>query len=229
MFKAQCSIFKKTLFYKHIYHPYRVRKEKAFFARQHAVFIRHGAEALIHFAQCMQEAGLDYWLEFGTLLGAYRDGDFVPNETDLDVGAYLQDAPHIHRTLTKGGFRLVREFHVIGTGALEQTYEYMDVTLDVMYFRHEEDEMWCYGAVIPMNYRVGVPFRHQVTSHHFRPFTLSKMPFLGTEMSVPANTEEHLIEIFGSGYKVYDPNFKGDLNKIYYSMEEMQGIGFFNY
>ena len=48
-------------------------------------------------------------------------------------------------------------------------------------------------------------------------------------MSVPVNTEEHLIEIFGPGYKVYDPNFKGDLNKVFYSWEEKTGIGFINY
>ena len=185
------SILKKTFLYKHIYRPYRVKQEKAVADRKHTIFMQYGAQVLVHFAKSMQQAGLDYWLEFGTLLGAYRDGTFVPNELDLDVGAYLQDAPQIYKVLTQNGFRLVREFHVVGDNNMEQTYEYKGVTLDV--------------------------------------FTLGKITFLNTEMSVPANTEEHLIEIFGSGYKVYDPNFKGDLNKIVYPWEEKTGIGFINY
>lgn len=224
------SLIKKTFLYKHIYHPYRVRREKAISQNKHALFVRHGAAVLVHFVKCMQEAELDYWLEFGTLLGAYRDGDFVPNEQDLDVGAYLQDAPRIHHVLVQKGFRLVREFHVIGDSNMEQTYEYKGVTLDVMYFCQEADMMWCYGAFYdPWKCKLGKPFYYQVTAHYFKPFSLDKITFLNMQMSVPVNTEEHLIEIFGPGYKVYDPNFKGDLNKVFYSWEEKTGIGFINY
>jgi len=224
------SILNKTFLYKHIYRPYRVKQEKAVADRKHTIFMQYGAQVLVHFAKSMQQAGLDYWLEFGTLLGAYRDGTFVPNELDLDVGAYLQDAPQVYKVLTQNGFRLVREFHVVGDNNMEQTYEYKGVTLDVMYFIQSEGEMWCYGAFFdPWRCELGKPFYHQVTAHHFKPFTLGKITFLNTEMSVPANTEEHLIEIFGSGYKVYDPNFKGDLNKIVYPWEEKTGIGFINY
>ena len=194
------TLLKKTFLYKHIYIPYRKKQEKAIADRKHTIFVQHGSEVLIHFAKCMQEAGLNYWLEFGTLLGAYRDGAFVPNELDLDVGAYLQDAPKIHQVLTRTGFRLVREFHVIGDNNMEQTYEYKGVTLDVMYFIQAEDQVWCYGAFYdPWKCELGKPFYHQVTAHYFRSFTLGKITFFGTEMIIPANTEEHLIEIFGPG------------------------------
>ena len=224
------TLIKKSWLYKGIYQPYRFRQEKAIEDRKHTIFVEHGADALIHFAQCMQKSGIDYWLEFGTLLGAFRDGAFVPNELDLDIGAHLHDAAQIYQVLTENGFRLVREFHVIGDNNLEQTYEYQGVTLDMMYFSQEGDKMWCYGAFYdPWKCKIGRPFFHQVTAHYFRPFGIGKILFLGTEMCVPENTEEHLIEIFGNGYKVYDPNFKGDLNKIYYPWEEKKGIGFLYY
>ena len=235
MLKAQCSmnlrsLIKKTFLYRHIYQPYRVKREKADANRKHAIFVQHGAEVLVRFAKCMQEEGLDYWLEFGTLLGAYRDGAFVPNELDLDVGAYLRDASRIHQALAQKGFRLVREFHVIGEDNMEQTYEYEGVTLDVMYFVQKDGQMWCYGAFYdPWRCPLDKPFYHQITAHYFKPFSLGKLTFLGTEMKVPANTEEHLMEIFGMGYKVYDPDFKGDLNKIFYAWEEKSGIGFIKY
>ena len=79
------SILKKTFLYKHIYRPYRAKQEKAVADRKHTIFMQYGAQVLVHFAKSMQQAGLDYWLEFGTLLGAYRDGTFVPNELDLGL------------------------------------------------------------------------------------------------------------------------------------------------
>lgn len=224
------TLIKKSWIYKGIYQPYRFRQEKAIDKHKHAIFEQFGAETLIHFAQCMQKSGLDYWLEFGTLLGAYRDNAFVPNELDLDIGANLCDVSQIHQVLIENGFRLVREFHVIGENYLEQTYEYRGVTLDMMYFTQQGDKMWCYGAFYdPWRCKIGRAFFHQVTAHYFRPFGITKIQFLGMDMCVPENTEEHLIEIFGKGYKVYDPNFKGDLNKIYYSWEEKKGIGFHYY
>lgn len=224
------TLIKQSWIYKGIYQPYRFRREKAIAEHKHAIFVQYGAETLTHFAQCMQKSGIEYWLEFGTLLGAYRDKAFVPNELDLDIGAHLCDVPRIHQVLTENGFRLVREFHVIGKNCLEQTYEYRGVTLDMMYFTQEGDMTWCYGAFYdPWKCKIGKPFFHQVTAHYFRPFGIAKIQFLGMEMCVPKNTEEHLIEIFGKGYKVYDPDFKGDLNKIFYSWEEMKGIGFHYY
>ena len=48
------SLIKKTFLYKHIYHPYRVRREKAISQNKHALFVRHGAAVLVHFVKCMQ-------------------------------------------------------------------------------------------------------------------------------------------------------------------------------
>lgn len=220
------QLLKKNFIYTKIYHPIKVKKVQALYERIHKAFENEGENALRHFVECMHSEGISYWLEFGTLLGAYRDGCFVPNELDLDVGAHLGDANKIYHTLLANGFTLIREFHVVGENGLEQTYGFRGTTIDIMYFYEKDGVMWCNGSVFPRKIKSGVVFEHAVTSHHFKKFNCTLLPFLGMQVSVPDNTEEHLIEIYGEGYKVYDPNFKVDFNKHFYPLSEKRGFGF---
>ena len=204
-----------------------IKKAKKFIARRRALF-EEGAESLLrNFVECMNENNIPYWLEFGTLLGAYRDGDFIPNDIDLDVGAYLKDANRIYHSLLKSGFKLVREFHVVGENGLEQTYEYNGVTIDVMYFYEREGLFWCNGAVFPQKRNKAI--YTQVTAHWFIPFTIVQFDFMGISVFIPENIEEHLKEIYGVDFMIYNPNFKGDLNKCSYKLSEKSGTGFVYY
>lgn len=223
------DFIKTTWLYKYLYYPYRVKSIKKEKQRRRAIFIKEGKNALKAFVDCMNKNGVTYWLEFGTLLGAYRDGDFVPNEIDIDAGAFLKDARTVYEALVKDGFKLVREFHIVGENGLEQTYEYHGTTIDVMYFFEKEGLLWCNGALFPTFFKNGALFEHAVTAHYFNKFDCSEIQFLGMQVTAPSNIEEHLSEIYGEGFRVYDPNFKDDLNKVYYKLSEKKGIGFINY
>ena len=220
-------ILKRSLIYRKIYEPIMIKKAKKFIARRRALF-EEGAESLLrNFVECMNENNIPYWLEFGTLLGAYRDGDFIPNDIDLDVGAYLKDANRIYHSLLKSGFKLVREFHVVGENGLEQTYEYNGVTIDVMYFYEREGLFWCNSAVLTKKRNKAI--YTQVTAHWFIPFTIVQFDFMGISVFIPENIEEHLKEIYGVDFMIYNPNFKGDLNKCSYKLSKKSGNRFIYY
>lgn len=71
------------------------------------------AEALATLKKVCDDSGIPIILLFGTLLGAYRDHDFIPGDTDLDLGIYETDVPKLkaliptlaehHITLTEIG------------------------------------------------------------------------------------------------------------------------------
>ncbi|NWH87732.1 FKRP protein, partial [Aegithalos caudatus] len=46
-----------------------------------------------HVLTQLEAAGIRYWLEGGSLLGAVRLGDIIPWDYDVDVGLYREDAP----------------------------------------------------------------------------------------------------------------------------------------
>lgn len=53
------------------------------------IFLQYSQELLTNFHQAMNEVGIPYWLEFGTLLGAVREHSFISHDFDLDV-AFLR-------------------------------------------------------------------------------------------------------------------------------------------
>jgi fukutin len=51
--------------------------------------INEPEKTLIKGCQLLEELEFKYWLSSGTLLGFYREGDFIPTDTDIDVGVHL--------------------------------------------------------------------------------------------------------------------------------------------
>lgn len=47
----------------------------------------------------LTENGIDYYLFFGTLLGAYRDKGFIPWDNDFDIAIYYDDAMKVQKLL----------------------------------------------------------------------------------------------------------------------------------
>ena len=66
----------------------------------------------------MLEAGVDFFLMDGTLLGIYRDGDLIAGDyDDIDVGIFKKDEPKMKRiieTAEKYGFQLFKQFKLKG-------------------------------------------------------------------------------------------------------------------
>jgi len=62
--------------------------------------------------EVLDEEAIEFWLECGTLLGAVRDGKFIPWEHDLDFGVFREKFPYnlqilIKEKLSERGFKVV--------------------------------------------------------------------------------------------------------------------------
>lgn len=68
------------------------------------------AQNLLDFAAILDELGIVYWLDGGTLLGAYRDKDFCDgDEDDIDIFTWASNAHLITEVMRRAvlqGFRL---------------------------------------------------------------------------------------------------------------------------
>lgn len=131
----------------------------------------------------------DWFLCSGTLLGLYRDGDFIPTDGDIDIGVL---DPAVYPTLRD---RLIRagRFHTT-PGQLESNFMASHTN----------------GSKIDVSLYVDRPGAVAKTSHvyewQFTPFELRPFTTDYGRVTVPGDVERYLVEMYREWW-VKEPNF----------------------
>ena len=207
------EIIKKSILYR-LYRTYKKKRSKKYIDLKSSYFKKEGVETLKFFVDALHAEGVQFWLEFGTLLGYYREHDFIPYDLDLDFGAYLKDADRVKKALTQSGFELIRYYFIDSGGGREECYVYKDfmTTLDVFYFETEDNRMYChtFSPRIQINKKKNLnkecPF--SVRRLYFPNDTFIKDIFKGIEIYVPNDTYTHLEAVYGPNFMIPDPDFE---------------------
>lgn len=70
------------------------------------VYEKVAIEALREVKEVLDKHGVEYWLDYGTLLGAVRGGRFIPWDHDIDLGLWHKDNDIL--------FKASEDFHIKG-------------------------------------------------------------------------------------------------------------------
>ena len=100
----------------------------------------YGIEALdkLH-SLLLTEEEIVYWLYGGTLLGFVRDGGFIADDTDIDIGVWKEKRSQAEECLMNKGFYKNYQISVGGEIAV-QRFEYKGVGIDIYYFSKIKDK-----------------------------------------------------------------------------------------
>lgn len=191
-------------------------------------FQKDGLELLTLFANTLNAAEIDYWLDFGTLLGYYREHDFIKHDNDLDFGAYIEDAEKIRKVLISVGFELVRNYWVVGEDGKEDCFRFNDSTVDVFYYKKNGNKLIgnSFNPLKTVKLNEIIPFQ---VMQFIQPYSgLKRDLFLGVEVKVPKNADEYLRANYGDDYMIPNPKFNwmtDSPNLTTYSYNEKKGEG----
>ncbi|MBQ8778586.1 MAG: LicD family protein [Alistipes sp.] len=221
------ELIKKTYVYR-VYHTHMLKKEAEYKIKRLHWFREEGEEMLNNFSKTLNDSGITYWLEFGTLLGYHREHDFIKHDYDLDFGAFIKDAERIRHSLTKDGFQLVHSFNA-SDGGLEECYKYKHTTLDIFYFREDEYGLYC-NSFSPCLYSIKEKLSRKrkcyVKKIYIPGKEFKKVEYKGCIVGVPVNIIEHLRMHYGKSFMIPNPNFdykKEATNITYYDLSEVHG------
>ena len=101
-------------------------------------------KALREVKEILDKGNVRYWLGQGTLLGAVRDGSFIPWDTDIDLGTTHEEAEKVIKKipeLEKIGYKVsIRDFVIyIWKGS---------ISIGICFWRFENDKAWTQNGII---------------------------------------------------------------------------------
>lgn len=177
---------------------HRVRAKQAKMGSDtHRLLTKQDARSnLLNFKNVMAGLGLPFFLMEGTLLGAYRDGDFVKgDEDDIDIGMMedyytIENIDRITGGLHALGFELIKKFTHPETGTLEGiAYKRGTNHIDVFAIHIKGDDAFMLARGWG---RPGFPpiIAYMYPIHCFQKF--GTIQFLDTEFAIPNDVEAFL-------------------------------------
>ncbi|CDG86477.1 LicD family protein [Xenorhabdus bovienii] len=167
-------------------------------------------EIIINF---FNDNSYQYWLEYGTLLGAIRSNSILPHDNDIDFGMLKKEwSNEIRNQLKKLGFKLIREFKVNNL-VYEESYNFKGVTVDIFYSDITNGNLitpvfrpfWGLTWIESLKIKGGVELYEFTNPYN----GFKKITFENHEISIPVNSHEHLISYYNENYMIPIKNWQG--------------------
>lgn len=181
--------------------------------RQNKAFASYGLETLRLADKAASDSNCELFLTFGTLLGAYRNKNFIPYDCDLDTGMLTTDySEQFLLNMKKLGLKHIRRYYVKETGRIcEDKFDYNGVHIDVYYYYLDNQGMLCCDLCLPHESK---DWRSANNSDGFPSITrrcpntaFIRQPFLGINCFMPQQTEVWLKSLYGENFMTPDPKW----------------------
>jgi hypothetical protein len=144
----------------------------------------------------LTDAGVDWWLTDGTLLGFHRDRAFIPHDTDLDLGVLDSTWTAAADTqLTRAGFQVRRWYGAEGCAFHQVTRD--GVYADLFRFYPAPRGLY-HSCFICFDYATGLARR---VDFHYPPFRTHATDWDGVTVRIPTNTSQYLAAKYGHDWR----------------------------
>lgn len=179
---------------------------------------KNGLEMLQMADQAFTSMGVQAFLTFGTLLGAYRDKGFIAYDPDVDLGVIDVNLPkNMYEVMAKHGFQLCKQNIISETNqVIEDTYIYKGIHLDVFHYFEEGGDYYTLVAQLhetkdwkEANATDGFPCEKvSVVKTEFQ-----RQNFMNIDVYMPIKTHEWLVDMYSESYMTPIKNWSEDDHK----------------
>lgn len=171
---------------------------------------KEGYKTLWEIDSAMQQIGIKYIVDFGTLLGFVREGGFISHDIDVDIGILYANEKEKLKIKTKmESLGFVRsEYFTIDSEIKEESYSKQGVKVDFFYYEKDSISSWCY-----IFYRIPNKRYDSLETFSAGKYTydlINEIEYInikGHLIPVPKNPEKILIEKYGENWRIPEKNW----------------------
>jgi hypothetical protein len=105
--------------------------------------IKHLREIIWYLTDLFEQEQIPYWADFGTLLGAVREGRTIPHDTDGDLCTFLvnrQQILNLKNKINKDGFGIQNTFRKNDNHIKIFRSKKNHMTVDIFFWSYDEDK-----------------------------------------------------------------------------------------
>lgn len=144
--------------------------------------------------EIFRKHGVDYWLTDGTLLGYYREKNFISHDTDTDIGVRAETfKPIVLDSIKKQGFEIYYLF-----GYPEDSFEISlvrnNIKTDIFFFYQRKNKLY-HCAFLKQRTRI---------DYEYDVFKTKEIIFLGHKFFVPDDELKYILTKYGETWKEPD-------------------------
>lgn len=196
---------------KPIYYRYKLKLNK----KRNDEFKKHALSVIEGFDKAMQEVGCNYFLIFGSLLGAVREHGFISHDCDIDTAIWNTDySDAIIKALKAHGFKELFSYEIDnGDFGRELSFEKDNVSIDIFFVYPPIDD---YPYIVSQWTAVGDSVNNLDSMNKYGYITgkrlelpigkaTKRVNFESIIVSIPENAEEILRFYYGDEYMVPNP------------------------
>ena len=180
---------------------------------------------LIDVKKILDKNGILFWLNWGTLLGAIRDNDFIDYDGDINLGVYFEDSKKILKSVDEfkeNGFNC--SVDKINTNNGEEVISVKlrrNESIDIFSFIKIINKRICIYEVNSDTLKIWINQDHSTCSffsHNFSTYfdNLDEIVFGGERFRIPSNAKKLLSQWYGKLEEVE--------SKIPYSIKNLQVV-----
>ncbi len=172
----------------------------------------YGMDMLRIFKEVCNELGVKGWLEYGTLLGAYRERSFIPHDYDLDVGMFSDDfTPIFENKLFEKGFVKNHEYYLVnatnGKRILSELgFSYQGFSIDIFLSSRDDKIRKSYVFLVDVYNNSPKLQVKYYTLNRVEP--LSEVEINGESFNAPNHPEELLKRVYGEDFMIPQKDWK---------------------
>lgn len=171
--------------------------------------MRNAKEALLELKKLFDKHSIPFWLDFGTLLGAYRDHKFISYDGDIDVAIEGANSKAVFNFLKGTTFKLIGVCTLGNDQITQIKVFYKGVHIDIVSYFDDKNISFAYEQKFIKGftelkddcYNVGL-IRIEVPK-----VALKEFEFLNEQFSIPLETDEYLKAHYGPNYMIPDSSF----------------------